>query len=286
MAYLAPWEIEENERWKSGDLQSDQTKISIQPAELSKFTPDDPAILPAAFNGPSADGHIDIDPQTAEELKRLGEYESFLKFYKQITDECSDLAKHLKKVDSPIFRSCEIAELPQRYDHLMSELNNNWRKRKESARAVKQAMFLATELIKVFPMYKFLIPLKNPLRLIDCMRERLDSSQTSLVVAEIKKLPYMPYKEPYFLNFKCRACDRLISLYFRAGELENSIDVCDCGMTLENTSNTSRKRFIRAKNALVKMLEKRKGALNSWGPDGSRHFKSASSHHAHNSRAK
>jgi hypothetical protein len=287
MAYLAPWEIEENERWKSGDFQSDQTKTPVQPAELSKFTPDGPAIFPAALDGPPTDGHIDdIDPQTAEELKRLGEYESFLRFYKQIMDECSDLAKHLKKVDSPIFRSCEIAELPQRYDQFMSELNNNWRKRKESARAVKQAMFLATELIKVFPMYKFLLPLKNPLRLIDCMRERLDSSQTSLVIAEIKKLPYMPYKEPYFLNFKCRACDRLISLYFRAGELENAIDVCDCGMALESTSSSSRKRFVRAKNALVKMLEKRRGAQNSWSSDDNKHFKSSAPHHAHNAKAR
>jgi hypothetical protein len=168
----------------------------------------------------------------------------------------------------------------------MSELEDNWRKRKESSRAVKQAIFLATELIKVFPMYKFLLPLRNPLRLIDCMRERLDSSQTSLVIAEIKKLPYMPYKEPYFLNFKCRACDRLISLYSRAGELEKAIDVCDCGMTLESTSSGSRKRFVRAKDELVKTLERRKRARNPLGSDDNKRFKSSVSHHAHNPRSR
>jgi hypothetical protein len=287
MSALAPWEIEENERWVYGDGEPKRTEASrvlLTVDEGPRVT-----VIPTDGIGTSGDLfqpqpvkpvkiEIEIDPQTALELKKQGAYEPYLKFYNMVMQLRGELDEHLKKFSSPLFQGCDLESFPQRYGEVSRDLEDQWRARKESGGAVQKAIFLATELIKAFPLYRFSLPLEKPLRLIDCMRERLDSSQISLVLSEINKLPSAPYAEPSFTFMRCRACDRLISLYLRAEDLEKAIAACDCGVTLEDLAKNSRNRFAHRKKAIIRAMEKKKMSQNSWNFDYDAQFKKSISH--------
>jgi hypothetical protein len=293
MSDLAPWEIAENKRWKfDGDEASGTNQVAIVsllsargatvavPLEIaSDALRENEDAWHSERVSPDDGEEVKIDSQTVSELKRMGAYDGYLKYHRQVSNACRHLGAHIKKLNSALFKGCELESLPERYDRISSELEDNWKKRKTSPDAVKRGIFLATELIKAFPVYRFFIPLREPLRLMDCMRDRLDASQASLVLDEINMLPSAPYSEQSFLTMKCVACDRLMSLYLRTGEFEKALDACDCGITLEGSGANSRNRFRRRKNVLIKMMERRNKIKNSWSFDSDTQFKRSIAHH-------
>jgi hypothetical protein len=293
MSDLAPWEIAENERWKfDGDEASGTNQVAIVsllsargatvavPLETaSDSLREDEAAWYSERRTPDGDEEVKIDQQTASELKRIGAYDGYLKYHRQVSRACRHLSAHIRKLNSALFKNCELESLPERYDHVSTELEDNWKKRKTSPEAVKRGIFLATELIKAFPVYRFFLPLREPLRLMDCMNDRLDTSQVSLVLDEINMLPSAPYSEPSFLTMRCVACDRLMSFYLRTGEFEKALDACDCGITLEGGGTDSRNRFRRRKNVLVKMIGRRNEMKNAWSFDYDTQFKRSIAHH-------
>jgi hypothetical protein len=290
MSNFAPWEIEENKRWMVDVLEADQETppapviLSAQDAfKPAAVVPDGRDTIRIAENIATGlemreDSIPDIEPMTELELKRTGKLDSYVKFYKLVRRVCRELEDHLNSLNSPIFHGCPLQSLPEKYRDISTEMEDNWRRRKESQSAVPKAIFLATELIKVFPIYRFFLPLEKPLRLIDCMRDRLDASQLSLVLDEINKLPAAPYEAPSFLSMKCHACDRLISLYIRAKAPDKAIEACDCGSTLEGTAKNPGRRFRRIKKAILKGQEKKRNMLNSWDFDYDAQFKRSISH--------
>jgi hypothetical protein len=108
------------------------------------------------------------------------------------------------------------------------------------------------------------------------MGDRLDTSQVSLVLDKINRLPSAPYSEPSFLNMRCVACDRLLSLYLRTKEYEKAIDVCDCGITIESVGPDTKDRFRYRKKAIAKMIQKRDEMKNAWSFSYERQFKKRS----------
>jgi hypothetical protein len=295
MSALAPWEIEENERWKFGngaisDKGSATVGLLSNPAprhasfQANRHEMDEPQFqMPQARE---ADENIEvaIDPQTEKELKFIGAYDSYVKYHRQVISVCGHLREHLKELNSALFKDCELESLPERYEEISAELEENWRKRKQSAEAVKRGIFLATELIKAFPVYRFFIPLKTPLHLVGCMGDRLDASQVSLVIGEINRLPGTPYSEPSFLGMRCLACDRLLSFYLRTREYKKALDVCDCGITFEGGPH-SKNRFRHRKKALVSMIQKKEKMKNSWNFNPDVQFKRSVAHYGSSNAA-
>jgi hypothetical protein len=288
MSNLAPWEIEENERWRydgGGAPAVAAGSVGILPdpahsqAHIAPSRHESGGVPFSPRGGPELGHGIKINPQTAEELRRFGAYEGYIKYHGQVTAVCEQMREHLKKLNAALFKNCELESLPERYESISGELEENWRKRKESPEAVKRGIFLATELIKAFPVYRFFAPLQTPLRLIGCMGDRLDSSQVSLVLDKINRLPSAPYSEPSFLGMKCVACDRLLSLYLRAKEYERALDVCDCGITLEGAGRRPKNRFQRRKEAIVKLIQKKDEERNSWSFSYERQLKRSIPHH-------
>ncbi|MDR1515998.1 MAG: hypothetical protein LBS45_09895 [Synergistaceae bacterium] len=279
MPNLAPWEIEENERWMypGGEPPEDFTgSARFTSGQVSDRT----ARNPSRFERGGEDvpeRNIGINPHTAEELKRIGAFEGYTKYHRQVLVACAHMREHLKKLGAALFKDCELESLPERYEEISRELEENWRLRKQSPEAVRRGIFLATELIKAFPVYRFFIPLKSPLRLVGCMADRLDASQVSLVLDKINRLPSAPYSEPSFLGMRCVACDRLMSFYLRAGEYDKALDACDCGITLESADPRSKNRFQRRKKAIIEMVHKKGSAKdktkNTWGFSYERQFK-------------
>jgi hypothetical protein len=280
MLDLAPWEIEENERWKhggSGTLEAASNSLVAHPA------PFQPEMNTAPFQ-PRESGVTDqglyINPQTSEELKRMGAFDGYIKYHRQVMAVCGHMREHLKKLNAALFRGCELESLPERYEDIKSEMEEHWGKRRQSEEAVRRGIFLATELIKAFPVYRFFVPLATPLRLIGCMGDKLDASQVSLVLDKINRLPSAPYSEPSFLHMRCVACDRLLSLYLRTKEYEKALDVCDCGVTIESVGGNQQDRFRHRKKIIAKMIQKRDEMKNAWSFNYERQFKKSSvSHH-------
>jgi hypothetical protein len=296
MSALAPWEIEENERWKfGGDAMSGTNSVSVgllseaapSPTRPRAYRHDaDASRFPMPqIHEPNENSDVIIDPQTARELKFIGAYDGYVKYHRQVAAACDKLREHLKKFNSTLFKNCELESLPERYEDISFELEENWRKRKQSAEAVKRGIFLATELIKAFPVYRFFIPLKTPLRLIGCMGDRLDASQVSLVIGEINRLPSAPYSDPSFLGMRCIACDRLLSFYLRTKEYEKALDACDCGITLEGSGPHSKNRFRHRKKALVSMIKKKDETKNSWSFNPDVQFKRSVAHYSSSNAA-
>ena len=283
MSGLASWEIEENARWKSGnDAATAQDGV---PAKLLSETPARQARpeahqpqSPVSFTAPrphEENENIDaaLNPQNITELKRIGAYDSYVKYHRQVTGVCGQIRGQLKNLNSALFKSCALESLPERYADVCFELEENWRKRKQSQEAVKRGIFLATELIKVFPIYRFFTPLASPLRLVGCVADKLDASQLSLVIGEINRQPSAPYSEPSFLGMRCTACDRLFSLYLRTKEYEKALDVCDCAVALESIGPRPKNRFRRSKKALARMIQKRDEMKNAWSFNYDAQFK-------------
>jgi hypothetical protein len=282
MPDLAPWEIEENEQWKHNGSGTPDVAAKVlvtrphqpQPEKnTASFQPREPHVT-----GQGAE--VNINPQTALELKRIGAFDGYVKYHRQVLGACAHMREHLKKLNAALFKDCELESLPERYEDISRELEENWRKRKQSAEAVRRGIFLATELIKAFPVYRFFVPLATPLRLVGCMGDRLDASQVSLVLDKINRLPGSPYSEPSFLGMRCVACDRLLSLYLRTKEYEKALDVCECGITVESTGPGAKDRFRHRKRAIAKMIKKKNETRNAWGYSYEMQFKKRSvSHH-------
>jgi hypothetical protein len=282
MPDLAPWEIEENERWKHDGTETPDvvaeppvTRSATFQTEMNTapFQPREPRVT-------DKDIDINIDPQTARELRHIGAFDGYVKYHRQVLAVCGQMREHLKKLNAALFKDCELESLPERYEDISRELEENWGKRKQSEEAVKKGIFLATGLIKAFPVYRFFVPLAAPLRLIGCMGDRLDASQVSLVLDNINRLPGMPYSEPSFLGMRCVACDRLLSLYLRTKEYEKALDVCDCGITIESAGPGAKDRFRHRKRAVAKMIQKRSEMKNAWSFSYERQLKKRSvSHH-------
>jgi hypothetical protein len=260
MPSLAPWEIEENERWKYGGGETPEDfagyvrlTSGVTVTSPPRFKRSDGA---EKIQARAQELSIVINPQTAEELKRQGALDGYMKYHRQVLAVCSHMREHLEKLNSALFKDCLLEFLPERYEDIARELDENWRLRRRSPEAVRRGIFLATELIKAFPIYRFFTPLKTPLRLIGCMADKLDASQVSLVLDKINRLPSAPYAEPSFLGMKCLACDRLLSFYLRTREYEKALDACDCGITLEDADSRSKNRFQRRKDAIIEMIHK------------------------------
>ncbi|MDR3279628.1 MAG: hypothetical protein LBT23_03860 [Synergistaceae bacterium] len=287
MSKLAPWEVEENNRWKTDDVQPEQTALSVtqdlSPGDrLLVFTATDVTDAPDSGDAsPQIDAIIaEMDVQTAGELRRrTAEFNIFVDDYMRVKDAREEMERQLADISSTLFQGCELRHLPKRYEDISAELEENWTRRKISRSAIKRGIFLATELINAFPVYKYYLPLQEPLRLFECVRERLDPSQLSLVLGKIRRVLDDLYQDQGFKAMRCHACDRLVSLYIRARELEKAIEACDCGMTFEDASVRPPKRFAHRKKILSRELEKQKSAQNSWSVDYDAKFKRSVSRH-------
>jgi hypothetical protein len=221
-----------------------------------------------------------MDTQTAGELRRrTEEFNIFIDDYMRVKDAREEMERQLADIKSTLFQDCKLKQLPKRYEDISLELEENWKRRKMSRSAIKRGIFLATELINAFPVYKYYLPLQEPLRLFECMGERLDPSQLSLALGKIRRVVDNLYQDQDFKTMRCHACDRLVSLYIRARELDKAIEACDCGMTFEDASARPPKRFAHRKQILSRELEKQNSAQNSWSVDYDARFKRSVSRH-------
>ncbi|MDR3254211.1 MAG: hypothetical protein LBT31_01415 [Synergistaceae bacterium] len=296
MTELAPWELEENNRWKTSDGRLDQTAVAVAgdiapESEKSLIsTATDTNCIATDTNDkfeaePDEDWRLEevlalMDVQTANELKRnSAECDAYVRAFTRVNGACKELDKQLAELKSTLFQDCKLKHLPQRYRDISSELEENWKRRKMSRGAIKRGIVLAAELINAYPVYKYYLPLEEPLRLFDCMRERLDQSQLSLVLGKICSLTENLYQDQAFASMRCRACDRLVSFYIRARELDKAIEACDCGMTFEDASALHPKRFEHRKKILQNALERQNDMRNSWSVDYDAKFKNSVSRH-------
>ena len=278
MPGLAPWEIEENERWKHGDGEASVAATLAFVTQRASSQPEmkAAALQPSESRSTGKDTDIGINPETALELKRVGAFDGYAKYHRQVLAACAHMREHLGKLNAALFKGCELESLQERYESISAELEENWRNRKQSEEAVRRGVFLATELIKAFPVYRFFVPLATPLRLVGCMGDRLDASQVSLVLDKINTMPSAPYSEPSFLGMRCVACDRLLSLYLRTGEYEKALDVCECGITVEGVAPGAKDRFRHRRKAIAKMIKRRDEAKNAWSFSYARQLKKRS----------